>query len=111
MKSARKFESLGCNSIADSFLLFEVFIVNQEHDLSKVVSPTIKKRILKTDNWFEIILNHHMNLMKAKNKRLDDVFNYLSLDKELLDEIFPKLAEHNQLTEFIKNQRIKSVSE
>ena len=111
MKSARKFESLGCNSIADSFLLFEVFIVNQEHDLSKVVSPTIKKRILKTDNWFEIILNHHMNLLKAKNKRLDDVFNYLSLDKELLDEIFPKLAEHNQLTDFIKDQRIKSVSE
>ena len=29
----------------------------------------------------------------------------------LFDKIFPKLAEHNQLTEFIKSQRIKSVSE
>jgi hypothetical protein len=113
MKSGKRFvnEQSSESSLSDAFLMFEVFIVNQEHDLSRGVSSLIKSRILKINNWFDIILKHHVALIKQKNKRLDDVFNYLSLDKDLLEIIFPKLSETNQLTDFVKDQRIKFITE
>ena len=95
------------DSPQDALLLFEVFCVNQEHDTSKPFPAQIKKRLQRIPNWFEMVLDHHFALMKSKGRNLNDVFALLSLDKDLLDEIYPKLSEHDQLTSFVKEQKMK----
>jgi len=104
IKNARKKHS---DLIKETILLFSVYAINQEHEVSTGMNPKLAAEIEKVENWCEILIEHHENLKLKKKKNLDDAFNLLYLS-DLRFELTMKLQKEDITTQFIKDQSFKA---